>query len=416
MQQAGDALYSRGKYRLEWDTKRDGTLRSPFLQIVWYDDAAGRNRSKSAGTADIEEAEDELDKLYLQRERGQAVCSACGQPLRSGGQFLVTTSIADYLVAKAEKPSIGSIRPRLAHVSTYLEETDQLAVTCDAIDDDWIEDFREWAFEVPVVWPNKRVSERTPGTVESSVRQFAAAINYSFARKDATHPATFKVKKPAEVSRTPTHRSDVKEMAAMFRYAMKPGKDGQPMNARQPLLKFLQASVITWARPDAVYDFSTATDRRQWHSKMRVVDLNQKGRPQTRKYRPAVPVGARAAELFDNSTGFFVGVDSVSSAWATMAKDIGLPGEGEAGTKLIRRSMATLARRRVGEEHYVQVERMLGHRKASTSDLYALFDPGMLGRVLDATNSIIEEIVKLAPGAFHRKGTGLRILQGSVVA
>lgn len=416
MQQAGDALYSRGKYRLEWDAKRDGTLRSPFLQIVWYDDDAGRNRSKSTGTADIEEAEDELDKLYLQRERGQAVCQACGQPLRNGGQFLVTTAIADYLVAKAEKSSIGSIRPRLSHVSSYLEETDQLGVTCDAIDDEWIEDFREWAFEVPVVWPNKRVSERAPGTVEASVRQLAAVINFSFNRKDTMHPATFKVKKPSEVSRTPTHRSDVKEIASMFRYAMKPGKDGQPMNARQPLLKFLQASVITWARPDAIYDISTKRDRHQWHSNMRVIDLNPKGRTQTRKYRPAIPVGDRAATLFDNCSGYFVGVDSVSSAWATMARDIGLPGEGEAGTKLIRRSMATLARRRVGEEHYVQVERMLGHRKASTSDLYALFDPGMLGRVLDATNAIIEEIEKLAPGAFHRKGTGLRLLQGSAVA
>ena len=40
-----DELYSRGRYRLIWDRKRDGSLRSPYLQIAWYDADAGRNRT-----------------------------------------------------------------------------------------------------------------------------------------------------------------------------------------------------------------------------------------------------------------------------------------------------------------------------------------------------------------------------------
>lgn len=412
MPQEVDALYSRGKYRLEWDRRRDGSLRTPFLQVVWYDQAAGRNRSRSTGTADIAAAEDELDKLYLQKERGQAVCPTCGQPTRKGGNYLVSDSIADYLVARAGLDSIGSVRARLGHVSSYLDSSAQLDVTCEAIDDDWIEDFREWALEIPVVWPGGRVADRSPGTVEGSVRQLAAAINFSFKRHDTIFPAAFKVKKPADVSKTPTHRSDVAELAAMFRYAMKPGKDGKPMAARGPLWRFLQISVATWARPDAAHDFATDTARRQWHSNLRVVDLNPKGRTQTRKYRPAVPVGERAAALFDGTTGYYVGVDSVKGSMATMLTDLGLPREGETGMKLIRRSMATLVRRRLGEEHFVQVERMLGHRKESTSDLYALFEPGFLGRALEATNAIIDEIEKLAPGSFHRRDAGLRVIQG----
>jgi hypothetical protein len=43
---------------------------------------------------------------------------------------------------------------------------------------------------------------------------------------------------------------------------------------------------------------------------------------------------------------------------------------------------------------------MLGHRKSSTSDLYALFDPANLGVVLAATTAIIDEIEALVPGAF----------------
>lgn len=412
MQQAGDALYSRGKYRLEWDERRDGSLRTPFLQIVWYDAAAGRNRSKSTGTADLAAAEDELDRLYLQRERGQAVCPACGQPLRKGGNYLVNSSIADYRIAKAGVASFGTVRARLAHVSAYLAATDQEAIACEMIDDDWIEDFREWAIEVPVIWPGGRVSERSPGTVEGSVRMLAAAINYSFRRHDTLFPAAFKVRKAKDVSKTPTHRSDVAELAAMFRYAMKPGKDGQPMTARRPLWRFLQISVITWARPDAAHDFSTDRARRQWHPNMRVADLNPKGRTQTRKFRPAVPVGERGAALFDNCDGFYVGVDSVKHSFSTMLDELGLPRDGETGMKLIRRSMATEVRRRLGEEHFIQIERMLGHRKESTSDLYALFEPGFLGRALAATDAIIEEIEALAPGAFHRSNAGLRLVTG----
>ena len=408
-----ESLYSRGGYRLEWDRKRDGNLRTPFLQIVWYDAVAGRNRSKSAGTADVSAAEFELDKLYLQRERGQAICAACGQPIRASGRHFLSSAISDYLVARSGRSSIGSIKPRLAHVQAFIEDTVRLETACEDVDDDWIEEFREWAMEIPVVSPNGSTRDRAPGTVEASVRQLAAVINFAFGRKEILHPATFKVKKPSEVDQTPTYRADIGVLAAMFRYAMKPGNDGQPMRARGPLLRFLQISILTWCRPDAAHDFSVDAATQQWLTDARVANLNPKGRPQTRKHRPAVPIGDRGADLFDHASGFFVGVASVKHSFATMLDDLGLPRQGETGMKVIRRSMSTLGRKRLGEEHYVQVERMLGHRKSSTSDVYALFEPGMLGRALNVTDGIIAEIEKLAPGAFHRNGTGLRIIKGA---
>jgi hypothetical protein len=48
---------------------------------------------------------------------------------------------------------------------------------------------------------------------------------------------------------------------------------------------------------------------------------------------------------------------------------------------------------------------MLGHQKASTSDIYALFDPANLGLALAVTEQIIEEIETLTPGGIHRNGT-----------
>lgn len=86
-----------------------------------------------------------------------------------------------------------------------------------------------------------------------------------------------------------------------------------------------------------------------------------------------------------------------------MCDELELPGEGEAGQKLIRRSMAHLLRaRRVPVE---QVAMMLGHRKIeSTSELYAPFDPDYLAGAVAAIESIIDEIENLTPGAFALPG------------
>jgi hypothetical protein len=406
-------LYTRGKYRLAWDRKRDGSLRSPFLQIIWYDADAGRFRQRSTATADVAEAEQQLDRLYLEKERGQAICHACGQPLRSKGRHLVTAAMADYLTARESRPSFTSIRSRLGHVSAYLSATDRLDTTCEAIDGDWIDAFRKWAIEVPIVAPvTKRVKQRGTGTVEASVRQLAAAINFAHARHDTTYPAAFTAKKPSEVSQTPSHRSDVKELAAMFRYALEPNAKGKARADRAALLHFLRVSVATWARPDAAHDVSTDPARKQWLSAARVLNLNPAGRAQTRKWRPTIPVARQFAPHLDKANGFYVGIESVRTAFNAMLDDLKLPRDGETGLKLIRRSMATLARRRLGEEHWVQGEKMLGHRKVSTSDVYALMEPGQLGRALAVTEAIVDEIEKLAPGAFHRERTGLRLVAG----
>lgn len=44
-----------------------------------------------------------------------------------------------------------------------------------------------------------------------------------------------------------------------------------------------------------------------------------------------------------------------------------------------------IARKKLGEERQAQWERMLGHRKASTSDIYALMEMGNMGHALAAT-------------------------------
>lgn len=413
------SLYSRGKYRLDWDRRKDGSLRTPFLQIVWYDDAARRNRSRSTGTGDVRKAEEALDRLYLERERGQAVCPTCGKPVDAAAGHLVTQAITDYLVAKRDVTSYDAIKPRLSHVFDFLEETGRLGVTCDQVDEAMIAIFRAWSAKKPVIEGihARKERERAPGTTEASVRSLAAAINYAHGRRDTPFKAAFTALPPATVSRTPTFRADVKQLAAMFRYCIDPQpprgeiwsdkmRDRQKLH-RQNLLRFLQISVATWCRPDAAHDVSTKPERDQWISKARVLQLNPKGRRQTKKYRPSVPVPERMARLLDETSGFFVTVDSVRKAFEAMLDELGLPRDRETGLKLIRRSVAQICRRKIGEERWRQGEIMLGHAKISTSDLYALFDPANLGVALAATTDLISEIEALTPGAYSPLHTGI---------
>lgn len=163
---------------------------------------------------------------------------------------------------------------------------------------------------------------------------------------------------------------------------------------RASLLAFLRFGVISWARPDAIMDASTEVRRGQWHSTARAFALNPVGRRQTRTYRATVPVLESVAWWLDETKGPLVEEGLSKSTWRRMERALGLPGEGQSGMRLVRRSVATIARKRLGEEYWT-----------TTSDIYAISDPAHLGRALAVTTAPIEEIEVLAPGAFYRSFT-----------
>jgi hypothetical protein len=149
-------------------------------------------------------------------------------------------------------------------------------------------------------------------------------------------------------------------------------------------------------------DASTQAARGQWNSQARVFSLNPVGRRQTKKRRATVPVPGCIGEWLDTLDGPICSKEVSKATWRRMQAELGIPFEGQGGMKLVRRSIATLARRRLGEEHWVQGRMMLGHVPISVSDVYALPEPANLGRALAVTQTIIDDIEKLAPGAFYR--------------
>ena len=103
----------------------------------------------------------------------------------------------------------------------------------------------------------------------------------------------------------------------------------------------------------------------------------------------------------DDTDGYFVTVASVRKAFEAMQDALGLPGDREAGLKLIRRSMAQLGRDRLGRTAWIEGKYMLGHHRPDPSDLYGIDLPGDFPLALKVTEEIIDEIIALAPLSFN---------------
>lgn len=394
-------LYQRGRYSLYERSDRGN------LEIVWYDDARKRERSKSAGTGDIGEARLALDRLYL-ADTDHRLCPTCHRAWDHTGSPLLLTAINDYLIQSESKAGIKSAKNRLGHIIDYTLETGD-AVKCATIDQRWIDGFRKWMAAKPLPGGGKRSISH----IEGCVMQLAAAINAT-----PGEAASFKAEQQKAVANSPTYRADVKTIAAMFNFCLRPDGRSDKERAmiaatRGNLLRYLQAAVATWARPDAIYDIHSD----QWSSAAKVLSLNPKGRRQTKKFRPTVPIAKQFAPLLDDLDGAWLSVTTIRHGWDSMRDALSLPKGRQAGEKLIRRSMATIARKRIGEANWRQGEMMLGHVKASVSDIYAIPDPANLGLAMAATESIIAEIEALAPGAFRYRavtatGSTLSLVNG----
>ncbi len=399
-------LYQRGEFRLyprAGRSDRDGEPET--YEIVWYCPDRKRNRSSSTGTSGLSEAKTKLDAKYLEATGGDHICPECGQSkVNSGG--LVTAAIADYLTLATKKTSYDAIRHRLNHVLRYIEATGQSLTRCAQVDDTWIERFRTWSQEAPIVSPTGKQRQRSLATTEASVHQLAAAIN-----AQGGVEARFKGLHQRQVNQTPTYRADVAKLIEMFRYCLYPKAPTikvrlQRKQERANLLNFLRISVVTMARPDAAHDVSTDPKRKQWHPQHRVLDLNPHGRRQTKKHRAIVPVAARAVPMLEACDGYLIPVESVRQSWEAMAIALNLPRDGESGMKLIRRSVANIVRSRLPQEAWGELEMFMGHDNFDDiTDLYAPFSPTYLRRALTVIEKLTSEIEKGCAGAWHRANT-----------
>ncbi|WP_044333566.1 site-specific integrase [Sphingomonas hengshuiensis] len=423
-------LYRRGKYWLAWDRKADGSLRSPFLAIFWYDPAARRTRSASTGTAEVEAGVTALDRRYLaDRDEAPAYCHACGQPFARADAYLLSDAISDYRLEKGdERSSADSIVARLKHVLDFLEAESAkgaearfgIDTSCAiAVATPFAEAFRAWSRAQPVVWRNGEgvittSRPRAPATTEESIIQLAAVLNHAADTRRSNARPEFKPLPRRRVSRPRRIRAGVDVLARFAAYAAEEG------DKRSSLRPFLVASICTLARPDAIVDISIAPHRKQWWPGSTTLDLNPLGRSQTKKFRPVVPVmpllekwlsveltAYEALEPAERAgRGWLVSyfgrpVKDVHRTWSSMLESLGMPADREWMPYVLRHSLATLVRNRgVGQW---ELAGYMGHRAPGQTETYAV---GEYPNVIAALGDILEEIDLLAPGALHRSSTG----------
>lgn len=156
--------------------------------------------------------------------------------------------------------------------------------------------------------------------------------------------------------------------------------------------RFLVLLCATWARPDAILDL----DGERCDHERRLITLNPPGRPQTKKFRPVLPMVAGAAHACSVTTGPVIAwrgkpLASIKTAWRRLRTRAGL----DAGVipYLVRHTMATEARA-AGAPPW-EIEGWLGHKRPGTSERYAKFAPDYLG----ATASVVDAYLRKLPFA-----------------
>ena len=425
-------LYRRGKYWLGWDRKADDSLRSPYLQIFWYDPAAGRERSTSTGTSIEEHAVLALDRRYLSdTDEAPAFCHACGQSLAQAEAYLLTDAIADYRLEWGDtRTSADTIEGRLKHVLDFLDAEEargaegrfgiatSCAAACASV---FVTALRAWSRLQPVVWRNgagdvTKSKPRSPSSTEAAIAQVIAVLNHA---ANAEPPRSDKrpVYRPlpaSQVQRKRRTRIGIEELAQIAAYAAEPGRQRGSLHA------FLVASICTIARPGAVCDISVAPDREQWWPGAPTLDLNPQGRTQNKKHRALVPVLPLLADWLQAELNTYLalkveervgrgwlvnyhgrGIQDVDRAWCTMLDALGFPTGREWKPYVLRHSLATLVRNR-GAERW-DLEGFMGHRASSQTETYAI---GEFPSVQRALESIISDIERAASGSLHRNRTG----------
>lgn len=407
-------IYCRGKYRLEPDVDAIGNARSPNLAVWWYDRSARRTRSRSCKTAEVDAAITFLDRMFLaDKAEAVAFCPTCGHATADACAYLLVDALADYKLEIGEhRTSASSIKARLGNVIDFLQATHRTEMTC-ADADIIVDTLRRWLAARPVTWRNKsgvvtRSRQRSPAAVEEAVHQLRAALTHAVTMKRSNAVPTFKGRPRADVSPLRTERGDVALLARFLAYAADPAHP-----RRRPLHAFLVGSICTLGRPDAVVDISTSTGRRQLRTKG-LIDLNPAGRTQTRKRRPMVPTPPPFGAWLDDvaadpsAKGWLCEVAgepivSVRSAWRTMLRKLSLPQGREMQPYLIRHTMASLCRDYGATEW--DLKGQMGKRATGTVEIYAV--SSLFGTAQTAIAGILADIEKAAPGAMHRRRTGI---------
>ena len=151
--------------------------------------------------------------------------------------------------------------------------------------------------------------------------------------------------------------------------------------------RFALITLVFAARPEAVRELSGE----QYDHRFNLLSFNPKGRRQTKKHRPTLPVPESFRPLlaaWAEPGGKLIG--GCRGEWAKTCEATGV----HFPPKALRHFMATEMRK--AGVPLEQRELWMGHRRRATNDLYGQFTPDHLQAARDCADAVLTTILRLA--------------------
>lgn len=321
---------------------------------TWYDPTTRQTRRESLGTADFQEGKLRLWEWFAKNGR-------------VGQQQPQDAALAMVLVRYWERharelPSAEFAKIALRYWTDFWGESTVSQVTA----------ARQREFVSYLAEGGK-----SPGYIKRILTVGKAALNHAFREGEiASVPYIL----PGKDSPPRDRVLSVAESAALWLAATKPHE--------RMMLALLFG---TLARPEAALEL-----RREYVNVNRwLLDQNPPGRPQTRKYRPTVPVAHFLRPVLAAAPeGPLVqwrgaAIASFKTAWRALRKRAELGDE--VVPKTIRHTMATELRAAGVPE--AEIQGMLGHRAyGGRTEVYAKYRPDYLGQAIDVIDGYVQRV------------------------
>lgn len=368
-------LYTVGPF---WLTKPRTDGRSPYLQIRWYDEAAGTGRSKSSGCTSLEDA------IPIIIAHAQAHRSGLPQ---SPDEALVLGILRKYWEERGQHRRVPTtIEISLRTFMAFLDQ-DQVGIAAKVSDltPPVFKRFAAWRMKPhswDIDWRGKRYQHSSRGVVGESVQRnlndIRAALNYAVGQGRLPHSP--KVASVDSDLRSPARdvRIGLDELGAIVGYA------AYDIEA----LRWVLAMLATGARPRAALQWDVAA---QWgRARGSLFDTHPKGAPITKKRNAQVPIIPEFRPWLEAWADCpHPKVISRRTWWVRMRKALDLPDNYI--PKAIRHTVATELRSR--GVPLDDIAGLLGHTSdRRITQVYAKYDPDRLSKAKQELSAVWNEV------------------------
>jgi integrase len=366
-------LYTVGPF---WLAKPRADGRSPYLQIRWYDEAAGTGRSKSSGCTSLEDA------IPVIIAHAQAHRSNLPQQPE---EALVIGVLRKYWEEHG-KDCIGSSTVEIS-LRTFAAFLDQdrvgMAAKVSDLTPAVFKRFMAWRMKPhswDIDWRGKRYQHSSPGvngeSVQRNFNDIRAALNHAVGEGRLPHAP--KVASVGDTLRSPPRdaRIPLKDLGAIVAYA----------SYDLPALRWVLAMIATGARPRAILKWDVA---KQWDGGD-LFNTHPFGAPVTKKRNAIVPIIPEFRPWLEAWASHpHPKVISRRTWWVTMREALDLPDSYI--PKTIRHTVATQLRRR--GVTLDDISPLLGHTSdRRITQVYARYSPDYQSKAKQELSAIWNEV------------------------